>query len=607
MRAAGLCAAGVPWNDDAMNTPSSPLPQALERRTPTGVSSKRTESRWAWTRGLMGAGSLVVLGACAHVATPTAPPPPALPEPVRAALERAGLDPTTLAVAVLPLVPGGAHAGAGGPMQPRVASGLPHLAATSGLLHQADRPMQPASAMKVVTSAVALERVGPNLRGYTELRTAAPIEGGRLRGDLVLRGGADLELGLPQLWALMLELRETGARHIEGDIVLDRHLFKPARLDLGVPPFDQSPEFPYNVIPDALQLAGNLQVLELVSDRSQVTVRLRPELPGVRLDNRLTLHPAGAVACRDWSGAGWTTPISQEQADGTVVVRLQGRFPADCSQRQPLQLMERNRQAQAQLAWVWAELGGQWSGRVREAALGEFVHEAGGTVAAGMPTRLLARREARPWGEWLRPLNKTSDNVATRVLYLLMGLEEERRASRPAAQAAAASSPVPRNTSDWAELAVRRWFEQQGIPTAGLVMDNGSGLSRSERITPRQLALVLRAAHSQLHASELMMSLPIAGVDGSLRSRMSDTAARGRARLKPGTLRNAVALAGYVDDALGRRWVMAAMVNHDEAPQRGRPVLDALATWVAAGGVGGAIPAGAPVAAEGAGRSIPLR
>lgn len=114
-------------------------------------------------------------------------------------------------------------------------------------------------------------------------------------------------------------------------------------------------------------------------------------------------------------------------------------------------------------------------------------------------------------------------------------------------------------------------------------MDNGSGLSRSERITPRQLAMVLRAANTQLHASELLMSLPIAGVDGSLRNRMTDTPARARARLKPGTLRNAVALAGYVEDAQGRRWVMAAIINHDEAPRRGRPVLDAVADWVAAG------------------------
>ena len=492
---------------------------------------------------------VLALGGCAHRGADVQS---TLPAPVREALAKAGLDPSTLAVAVLPLNEAAVP-------RPRAA-----------LLHQADRAMQPASAMKVVTSAVALDRIGPNARGYTELRSAAPIVDGSLQGDLVLRGGADLELGLPQLWALMLELRELGVRHIEGDIVLDRQLFKPARLDIGVPPFDESPEFPYNVIPDALQLAGNLHVLELQSDRNEVRARLRPELPGVSVDNQLSLHAPGAVACRDWSASGWATPETLQQPGGQVVVRLRGRYPTDCTQRQPLQLMERNLQAQAQLRWVWSELGGQWSGQVREAQ----------ADSQATQTRLLARREARPWGEWLRPLNKTSDNVATRILYLLVGLEEERRA-------VAAGAPQPaRSTRDWADASVRRWFSENGISLEGLVMDNGSGLSRSERITPTQLALVLRAAQAQLYAPELLMSLPIAGVDGSLRQRMTDTPARGRARLKPGTLRNAVALAGYVDDAQGQRWVVAAMINHDEAPRRGRPVLDALVDWVAGGGMG---------------------
>jgi D-alanyl-D-alanine carboxypeptidase/D-alanyl-D-alanine-endopeptidase (penicillin-binding protein 4) len=543
--------------------------------------------RWVNTWVTVGLVGMLGMVGCAHQSPPVAS---TMPASVHAALEKAGLDPSTLAVAVLPLGPSGP-----------VASGAaaPGKAAPAGWLHQADRPMQPASAMKVVTSAVALDRVGPNLRGYTELRSAAPIEQGRLKGDLVLRGGADLELGLPQLWALMLELREAGVRHIDGDIVLDRQLFQPARLDIGVPPFDESPEFPYNVIPDALLLSGNLQGLELVSDRSQVLAKLRPELPGVRLDNRLALHAPGTVACRDWSTAGWVTPTFEQDRDGTVVVRLQGRFPADCTQRPVLQLMERNLQAQAQLRWVWSELGGQWTGRVREAARGEFAYPSAvppagpqaappAASALGQTTRLIARREARPWGEWLRPLNKTSDNVATRVLYLLTGLEEQRRAQATAGATAGASAAPDRSTREWADASVRRWFTQHGIPLEGLVMDNGSGLSRSERITPRQLALVLQAAHGQLFSSELMMSLPVAGVDGSLRMRMTDTPARGRARLKPGTLRNAVALAGYVEDAQGRRWVMAAMVNHDEAPRRGRPVLDAVADWVAAGGAGSA-------------------
>ncbi len=504
----------------------------------------------------------------------------AIPLPVQQALAKAGLPPEALALAVLPVGP----------------------ARKATWLHQADRPMQPASAMKVVTTAVALDRLGPNERGYTELRTTGAIADGRLQGDLIVRGGADPELGVPQLWGLMLELREAGVRQIEGDIVLDRTLFSPARMDIGVAPFDDRPEFPYNLIPDALQLAGNVHGLEIRSTRQDIRVRQRPELPGVRLDNQLRLHEPGTVSCAEWRNRGWRTPEATVQADGEVVVRLHGSFPADCVQQPWLQLMERNLLAQAHLRWVWKELGGHWTGRVREAAVGEFVHDAPrdgerAAPAAASRTRLLARREARPWGEWLRPLNKNSDNVASRLLYLLLGVEEARRAAALGGTSAlngASGEPgepgapgSARSTRVWADLAVRRWFTERGIAVEGLVMDNGSGLSRTERITARQLAQVLLAARTPLHGPELLMSLPIAGVDGSLRSRMVDTPARGRARLKPGTLRDVVALAGYVEDHQGRLWVMAAMINHDEAPQKGRPVLDALADWVASGAAQG--------------------
>jgi serine-type D-Ala-D-Ala carboxypeptidase/endopeptidase (penicillin-binding protein 4) len=117
--------------------------------------------------------------------------------------------------------------------------------------HRAQESMQPGSTMKLVTSIVALDRLGPNQRGFTELRSAAPIADGTLQGDLVLKGGADVELDTARLWALLLELRQRGVGRIDGDILIDRTLFRPARMDVGLPPFDESPEFYYNVIPDA--------------------------------------------------------------------------------------------------------------------------------------------------------------------------------------------------------------------------------------------------------------------------------------------------------------------------------------------------------------------
>jgi D-alanyl-D-alanine carboxypeptidase/D-alanyl-D-alanine-endopeptidase (penicillin-binding protein 4) len=127
---------------------------------------------------------------------------------------------------------------------------------------------------------------------------------------------------------------------------------------------------------------------------------------------------------------------------------------------------------------------------------------------------------------------------------------------------------------------VRQWLAQHGINDTGLVLDNGSGLSRSERVTPLQMASALKVAWFGRHAAELQMSLPVAGVDGTLRNRIKDSPATGWARLKTGTLRNVVALAGYVTDNVGWPWAVVVMVNHDNA-KVARPVLDALVDSIA--------------------------
>jgi len=525
------------------------------------------------------------------------------PEPVRAALQQAGVPLEALAVAVLPAGP----AGLGGPSGAPEAGKPQRLAALASRLgprwlHQPDRPMQPASTMKLVTSVVALDRLGPNHRGFTELRSSARQDGEVLRGDLVLKGGADPELGLPQLWALLAELRHAGIREIAGDILLDRTLFRPARPELGVPPFDAHPEWYYNIIPDALNLNANQIGLEITSlpvpgvitavgpaggslsatppaagasagspaapasaapaggspqaapAGATITARTLPPLEGIRIDtSALVLTDR---ACKDWDD-DWITPPRVAEVDGARQVTLRGGFARHCQQRLALELLDRNVQAEAQIRWVWQQLGGRWGGTVREGS------------ATG-DSRLLARRVSRPWGEVLRPLNKQSDNLLTRLLFLSMGQARQ-------------GSDMQTPTQELARREVTRWFTEHHIDPAGLVMDNGSGLSRSERITPRQMALLLKAAWGERLAPELLMSMPVVGVDGTMRNRLKAGPAAGAARMKTGTLRNVVALAGFVPDAQGRVWVMAAMVNHDNAP-KARPVLDALVDWLAVAG-----------------------
>jgi serine-type D-Ala-D-Ala carboxypeptidase/endopeptidase (penicillin-binding protein 4) len=459
----------------------------------------------------------------------------ALPAPVQAALAQAGLPADALG-----------------------AIAIPQTFWARTWQHRADVPMQPGSSMKLVTTIVALDRLGPNHRGRTTLHVSGAVNDGVLDGDLVLVGGADPDFDLPALWQLLFELRQRGVHTVAGGLVLDRTLFRPARIDVGLPPFDDAPEWPYNMIPDALMLSGNLMGLALSSaEQGVIGARLVPPLDGVLVDAS-ALAPSDKP-CADWD-QDWLPPRAEETAPGQWHITLQGGFPRRCEAQVALQLLDRNVVTERQVRAVWASLGGRFTsapGNVREAAL-----------PAG--AQRIAQHDSRPWGEVLRHMNKASDNAQTRLLLLQLGM-------------AAMTANPQATTLELSQREVQRWFDEQGIERDGLVIDNGSGLSRSERIAPRTMARAIEVAINGKHAPELLMSLPMAGVDGTMRNRLKGTRAEGWARLKTGTLKNVTALAGTVRDTRGDTWVVAAFINHDDAA-KARPALDALIDWVANSG-----------------------
>jgi len=124
-----------------------------------------------------------------------------------------------------------------------------------------------------------------------------------------------------------------------------------------------------------------------------------------------------------------------------------------------------------------------------------------------------------------------------------------------------------------------QWWQERLGPTDQPVVDNGAGLSRAARLSPRALARMLQQAWASPVMPEFVASLPIVGVDGTLRRRPALVS--GAAHLKSGSLRDVTALAGYVLAASGQRYVLVAMVNHPNAGAA-RPALDALIAWSAA-------------------------
>lgn len=434
---------------------------------------------------------------------------------------------------------------------------------TTVLSHQADRPMQPASTMKLVTTMVSLERLGPAFRGRTELRTTGEIDKGVLRGNLILKGGADADFSGEHLENMLRALHYQGIRRIEGDLVLDRGLWQPARMDVGIPPFDESPEAYYNVIPDALIINKNMLQIDMRSTNRRLKLEMQPELDRVSIGSDMTLVDAD---CSKWED-GWKLPEAVREKNGRIKVILHGTFPKDCARSYSINVLDRDDYIERLFRQKWKELGGKFSGKVVE-----------GT--APPESRVLAEHSSRMLPELVRDTNKPSDNLLARTLFLSLGsLQPD-----PAA-GSFALPPTGETTFVRADAAVREWMRTHRIDDTGLVMENGSGLSRLERITPQQMAYLLQAGLRSNWMPEFQASMPIAGIDGTLRRRLQGTPAAGRARLKTGTLRNVVALAGYVPDANGVQNVFVAMVNSEQAGNgRGRAVLDALVDWVARSG-----------------------
>ena len=435
--------------------------------------------------------------------------------------------------------------------------------------HGAERSMQPASTMKIVTTAVGLEQLGPTFRGRTELRTSADVINGVLKGDLILRGGADTDFNADVLAHMLQTLRNQGIHTIKGDLILDRQLFQPARPDIGAPPFDESAEFRYNVIPDALLLNTNMLDIELSSTTQQLKLLMLPELDNVTIASDMQLVKGN---CARWED-GWRPPEYVRGPNGRLQVILHGTFPQNCKKATSINVLDRNDYADKLFRTTWKRLGGTISGSVREAAPTGLP-----PTAEPVGTRMLADHVARALPEVLRDINKNSDNTLARTLFLSIGSLQSDGwlGSRPVAMT------MPEDTATRSRQVIQEWMQRHGIDTNGMLIDNGSGLSRTGRIAPLQLAGVLQAMQQSVWAPEFQSSLPIVALDGTMRKRLLGSPAASRARIKTGTLKNVVAIAGYVPDANNQLCVVVAMINSDLVGNgNGRAAVDALIEWVA--------------------------
>ena len=404
------------------------------------------------------------------------------------------------------------------------------------LAHRADVPVNPASVAKLATTFAALDLLGPTFTWNTPIYFDGPVRDGVLQGNLLVRGQGDPKLVLERLWLMLRRVQAAGVRSITGDIVLDRTAFEVPPVDPAA--FDGEPLRPYNAAPDALLVNFKSVLLTFTPEGTQARVQAEPALAGVQWP---AVVPLSAGECADWR-----TALRLNVADAQRP-RFEGGYLAGCgAQTWPLAFPEPASFAARAIAAMWREAGGQLDGQVRE-----------GRVPAGLKPAL--EWPSLPLADIVRDVNKYSNNVMAQQIFLTFSLQQRGA-----------------GTVEGSREVLRRWWRERvgGEPPA---FDNGSGLSRSERIGARQLAQLLQTVWASPLMPDLVASLPLAGVDGTLRRARRQA---GLAHLKTGSLRDVTAVAGYVHGAGGRRFVLVAIANHPNAAAF-RPVIDALVEWAA--------------------------
>lgn len=473
---------------------------------------------WRWLRRCGGAALAVLLaGGWTSVQAQ------ALPPAVSQAMARHALPLSSLSALVVP-VSGGAAL----------------------LSVQAQRPMNPASTAKIITTSAAVDLLGADYLWQTRFYADGPIEHGVLMGNLYVRGGGDPKLVLERILEAYQQLQALGVRTVMGDWVLDRSAFEAQTRDEAA--FDGEALKPYNTQPDALLVNFKSVILKFQPDRKAGVAQLVLEPPLAGLSAPPTV-PLRAGRCGDWRAA------LKARVDDPNRFRFEGRLPVGCGALEwPLAYADPQAYAGRALMGLWASVGGKSEGRWREGAVPPNA-------------RLLLSMPSLPLRDIVSDVNHFSNNVMAQQVFLTLG--------SPSLEAADFAHARQR---------LRSWWHQRvsaELPPPEL--DNGSGLSRVTRISAQQMAAALRHAATMPQAQDFLDSLPVAGVSGTVSHMGRDGStphAFGNARLKTGTLNDVTAIAGYVTDRQGRLLLVVGMINAEGA-KHARSVLYALVEWAA--------------------------
>ena len=411
----------------------------------------------------------------------------------------------------------------------------------------ADEPRNPASTMKLLTTLVALDQLGPTYRWKTEIYALGDIKDGRLEGDLLIKGYGDPFLVTERVWQLVRRIRMEGIDEISGDLLIDDSWFDVGDHDPGE--FDGQPLRAYNVGPNALLMNFKVVRYWFEPDGSKVKVRLDPELDNLSIDNRLGV--------RQGYCGGYQRGVAVTMNETNDEVTFSGRFPSGCRRyAMDRTVLSHNEYVFGLFSHLWRESGGKFEGGWKNTILDDDDDE---------ELEPLVSFSSRPLQEMITRVNKHSNNVMARqVLYTI-----------------AAETNGPPGTESGGRAVIADWLARNDLEPCALALENGAGLSRESRICASAMAAMLRFAWQQPYMPEYLASMSLTGLDGTLRRRFRDSELVGMAHLKTGSLDHVAAIGGYLQSRSGRRFVVVALQNYEDIHRGyGDEVQEALLRWL---------------------------
>jgi len=410
-----------------------------------------------------------------------------------------------------------------------------------------DIPRNPASTIKLLTTYMALEDLGPDYRWKTEAYLGGKLNDGLLDGDLYLKGYGDPYMVVERFWLFLRQMRQRGLLNIAGDLAIDNSYFDMPETDPGA--FDGQTFRTYNVVPDAFLV--NFQAINFIfrpdpiGNRVQVIAEPSP--------TNLEIHNEIQLADKSCGGFQRGIAVRISDAPEQNQVTFTGRFARGCNDYYlSRSVLRAPSYAYGVFNSLWQEMGADLQGGVR---LEQVPEDLDPFLTVDSP----------PLSEVVRSVNKWSNNVMARHIFLTMGAE---RFGPPA-------------TVDKGREAAHMYLAEGGLDFPELRLDNGAGLSRNTQISARSLGRVLLAADASLYRAEFVSSLPLSGMDGTLRRKFRNEGLTGRMHLKTGRLTDVFAVAGYLRDKSNNPYVVVTIQNYKDAHRGpGEEVQTALLRWV---------------------------